>query len=76
MQNVTFMSASSDREIRTIVGLAIARYTPEELAGEGELPAVIVNNTSVMPRRIGRKKVVFLCYRGGKLLGSAMEIVQ
>lgn len=76
MQNVTFMSGSSDREIRTIVGLAIARYTPEELADAEELPAVIVNNASVMPRRVGRKKVVFLCYRGGKLLGSAMEMTQ
>lgn len=75
MQNVTFMSASSEREIRGIVGMAIPRYTPEDLAGADDLPAVVVGNATVMPRRIGRKKVVFLCYRGGKLLGSAMEFV-
>lgn len=74
MQNVTALSASSPTEIRRLVGEALSRCTDVDLDSDEDIPAVMVEGASVMPRRVTRKKIVFLCYRGGKLLGSAMIV--
>jgi hypothetical protein len=49
---------------------AMNAFTIEQLKSEDELSAQMIGNVTVFPRRVGRTRVVFLCYNNGKLLGS------
>jgi hypothetical protein len=43
---------------------------PDNIMLEDELSAQMIGAITVFPRRLGRTRVVFLCYHNGKLLGS------
>jgi hypothetical protein len=64
------MSGYKAADIADVAMRAMNRYTIEELKSEEELPAVMLGLISVMPRRVGRTRVVFLCYKTGSLIGS------
>ena len=70
IQNVMPMSGYKAADIAHLAMKAMNRYTIEELKSEEELPAVMLGLISVMPRRVGRTRVVFLCYKTGSLIGS------
>lgn len=70
IQNVMPMSGYKAADIADVAMRAMNRYTIEELKSEEELPAVMLGLISVMPRRVGRTRVVFLCYKTGSLIGS------
>ena len=70
IQNVMPMSGYKAADIAHLAMKAMNRYTIEELKSEEELPAIMMGLISVMPRRVGRTRVVFLCYKAGSLIGS------
>jgi hypothetical protein len=70
IQDVMPMSGYKAADIADVAMRAMNRYTIEELKSEEELPAVMLGLISVMPRRVGRTRVVFLCYKTGSLIGS------
>ena len=70
IQNVMPMSGYKAADIADVAMRAMNRYTIEELKSEEELPAVMLGLISVMPRRVGRTRIVFLCYKSGSLIGS------
>ena len=70
IQNVMPMSGYKAADIAHLAMKAMNRYTIEELKSEDELPAQMIGSITVFPRRVGRTRIVFLCYHNGKLLGS------
>lgn len=70
VQDVDTMSSFKVSEVEPFAMKALNSYTIEELKGEDELTAKMFGGTSVFARRVGRTRVVFLCYNNGKLLGS------
>ena len=70
IQNVMPMSGYKAADIADVAMRAMNRYTIEELKSEEELPAIMMGLISVMPRRVGRTRIVFLCYKSGSLIGS------
>jgi len=70
IQNVMPMSGYKAADIAHLAMKAMNRYTIEELKSEEELPAIMMGLISVMPRRVGRTRIVFLCYKSGSLIGS------
>ncbi len=70
VQGVIPMTGYKASEIAHYAMNAMGRYSIEELKSENELPAVMTGLISVMPRRVGRTRVVFLCYKAGSLIGS------
>lgn len=70
IQDVKPMSGYKASEIAHVAMQAMNAFTVEELKSEDELPAKMIGAVTVFPRRVGRTRVVFLCYHNGKLLGS------
>lgn len=70
IQDVKPMSGYKAEDIARVAMQAMNTFTVEELKSEDELPARMIKNITVFPRRVGRTRIVFLCYNNGKLLGS------
>lgn len=64
------MSGYKRADVADAAMKAIAMYTADEIHGDGELPAKLIGKVSVLPRRVGRTRIVAICYHNGKLLGS------
>lgn len=70
IQDILPMSGYKASHIAPIAMQAMNTFTIEQLKSEDELPAQMIGSITVFPRRVGRTRVVFLCYHNGKLLGS------
>lgn len=64
------MSGYRREDVADAATKAIATFTTEELTGEDALPAKLIGKVSVLPKRVGRTRIVALCYHNGKLIGS------
>ena len=70
VQDAITMSSFKMSDVEPFALKALNSYSIEELKGEDELTARMFGGTSVFARRVGRTRIVFLCYNNGKLLGS------
>lgn len=74
LHNVVPTSAYTPAEVVKMVRRALTRFTDEELDGDSVLAIIGNGDDTVTPTRVTKKKIVFICHRGGKLVGSAMVV--
>lgn len=68
--DVQVMSGYKRNDVADAATKAFSAYTTEELTSEEPLPAKLIGNVSVLPKRVGRTRIVMICYHNGKLIGS------
>ena len=74
LHNVVPVSASTRAEVVSMVRRALTRFTDADLDGDGPLAIIANKDDTVTPTRVTKKKIVFICHRNGKLVGSAMVV--